>query len=204
MKPIVDGWSIVLAGAWNRRIFSPNWLKENKITEQEQIGIAVPINNPTLPIRVDFDDIYMHISDDRLIFSPKECTNDNITKIHSAAKKILETLPHTPLIATGINFQFQEDICPEKMKKTFNINDSFSEAAGDILNLEIKRSFKHSVGVLNFTVSGPIDLSVITIDYNFHKDVEKTEQAISFLTTEDIVKLKDEAIKLYTTAYGDE
>jgi len=204
MEPINDGWSIIIVGAWNRRIFTPQWLKKNKLTEQELIGIAVPLNNPTLPIRLDFDNVYLHISDERLVLNPKDCQiDDHIKDIQKAAKIIVEKLEHTPLVAVGINFQFQEDKCPDKLGKAFAINDSFSDEAGDLTHNEIKRSYKHKMGVLNFTISGPLDLSKITLDYNYHREVEKSEEAVSFLN-EDIIKLKEEAIDLYKKAYEDD
>ena len=56
MKAQTDGWSIVVAGFWNRMIFTPEWVTQ-KLTASKEVGVEVPVGMPGLQPRLVFEGV---------------------------------------------------------------------------------------------------------------------------------------------------
>jgi len=58
MRPIANSFSIVVLGAWNPSIFTPEWIVNNLAESEEcDVQVAFPIDDPTAPRRMTFDGI---------------------------------------------------------------------------------------------------------------------------------------------------
>jgi hypothetical protein len=170
--------SIVLAGSWNQQILTPKWLKNNKITDQEKIQIEVAINNPSLPIRYKLENVYLNISQQKVIIYPIEETEDSYDSAECIAIQLLEKLIHTPIIGIGYNFQFTEEKPDKKIVDRFIFTDEeiVNNLRGTVKERVIKRKLSINDKLLNLTMSLDSKEALI-VDFNWHFDSDSAIEA---------------------------
>lgn len=98
---------LVVVGAWNRNIFTENWIKkfllpEDDFTLEISLGSAQAHRVSTDKIRIEFENNKINLIP--IQFSIKICEY-----LIELAVKLSEYLPHTPATGYGINFIFHED-----------------------------------------------------------------------------------------------
>jgi hypothetical protein len=101
--------SIVLSGQWNTSLFTPNWVFKNvfHMKEGEEAEVGIDNNNFKLVYKVN-----------GISFIPNESlleikitdgfTDDKLRYASKTALEIIQLLPHTPNLAVGINFKFEQ------------------------------------------------------------------------------------------------
>lgn len=204
MKAITERWSVVLVGAWNTAIFTPDWLTKLMGVSNMEVQIEFPIANPLLAVRYTFQNVRMVTHRDRLVLAPM--TNDDavLERVEFLTKAILRTLTHTPITSLGINLEFVEDDIPELLKIIFPREDVPRIAAEDFIvgDTEVRRDLRRSQGqdegfrlVLRRSDSG------VTIRVNFHKDVADTTVAGAYLEGR-VLKCRDLALRFLKDVYG--
>ncbi len=177
---VTEACSVVVAGLWNRSIFTPSWLASN-ILEDERAPIQseIPISNLELPIRHSFGGVYLRVSQGRLELNQKEIGSSDEPMIETACK-ILSLLAHTPVSGVGINFQYKildvGRISP--LFKTLDLGplaDFGASVAENVLVRSLRLTNGHIVNV-NLALR-----DCVTIDVNFHHDARSTSEAKSFI-----------------------
>ncbi len=94
---------VIVANNFNLSIINTVWLFKNQIfTEDELQG------STNLPVMVQLQSEYfqMLLTPDRLQFSVNPDTEGQKDLIKTKIGKLINTLPHTPFVAAGINFTF--------------------------------------------------------------------------------------------------
>jgi len=182
MRPLIDGWSIVIIGIWNYRIFNPEWIKKNILDDQNVINVSMALNMPS--IKFDFETLSIIVSDTRLQVMPKSDDLSCLPKMQEVIVKVLKTLEHTPVSAVGVNFRFKIEEDTERFENVFRLSDN--ERIINMLNEKtdiIRRfSFKDFVFLLFLTISNEPFIENNLIDFNFHKDISSTHEAIDLLS----------------------
>src|SRR4051794_4599196 len=98
-----DGWSIILAGFWNRSLFLPEWVGP-RLFPGPGMEIEVALL-PALPLIYRDQQVSMEIWWGRLVFRPLNLTDNAILqRVETMARTMLHTLPETPVQAVGINY----------------------------------------------------------------------------------------------------
>jgi hypothetical protein len=201
IKPNVDGWSLVMAGHWNRKIFTPAWIID-RLTTSKDVGIEVPVENPSLPIRFSFDGIKLCVNSAQLVLAVDR-PEDGLLKICGAvAVKILTELPHTPLRGVGLNYQFAADLPDAAVLKVFNLSDNntLSDAEFKIRATVIQRKILIGDQTVNLSLTLAED-NKVQIFFNFHKNTPSTKEAIDFLSVHS-TDLKQKAFEILSKIYG--
>lgn len=170
IKP--DDLVVVVVGNWNTSIFQPKWIYENLLdkTSQEQIEIK-SIDVLLNPTNKEFGYKIKDVS-----FLPKptvleislvkdKLTKENIELATILLNKTLIKLPHTPIRAAGINFNYTIDI-NEKFDFIKWVLKSMSKSYDDLSTIEIKVRKNIPDGSLNVVVSKIKDK--LKLDFNFH------------------------------------
>jgi hypothetical protein len=163
--------TLVLAGAWNPAIFKPAWIGLHVFgipagAEFTVIGVQI-VDGGEQKLAFYINNVGISVSPNRLeIFAVDPGAFDDI---ENATAKILELLPHTPISAYGINFQFVEekpssdlmarirghdelekrfDVAKENISSTINLEPKVQ------LNLQRKKSDSSLIFSFNFHRSG--------------------------------------------------
>ena len=202
MKIQNENTSIVMAGSWNQQILTPKWLKNNKITDQEKIQIEVAINNPSLPIRFKLENVYLNISQPKVIIYPIEETEDSYNSAECVATQLLEILNHTPLVGIGYNFQFIEEKPDKKLVDRFIFKDEeiINNLRGTVKERVIKRQLSINDKLLNLTMLLDSKEALI-VDFNWHFNSDSAVDAkdqIKDTFFETYKKTKEIAEKMFT------
>ncbi|MEW6535319.1 MAG: hypothetical protein AB1454_06825 [Candidatus Auribacterota bacterium] len=206
MKPLNEFWTIVLVGKWNTNIFTTEWVIKNLDFNEE--STKMEINLADFSHRLYDDELILIPKQDRLIIGLKNITDDLLKKLGKTAKKIVETLPHTPINSYGINFGFSEENSSHELSKLFTHSDlgDISSAGGTILDILIKKTIQFTEYELRQNITFYYEKPSYVIHLNFHhlfdfetmkrifetKILEYKEKAVDFLKTVYCLEQKGE------------
>jgi hypothetical protein len=203
MRALLDNWSLVLLGAWNTAIFTPEWISQHLRVAKSEQRIEFPMGNPMMPIRYTFEGVRMVVVDHQLVMGPASAGDDVLVRIEMHAKTILGTLRHTPLRAVGINFEFDESDPPAAVANLLQSSDKSRLAGHDFVvrATELKRQLEHSKhGIVNLTFKRNSDTPAVGVHVNFHKVVENSTAAAEHLENR-VLSCRDFAMSTLRDVY---
>lgn len=163
---VIDTDTLVIIGAWNRAIFSQDWVMKNLLSDAKNVKIEYPINGIG-SLRFSTEDISFFIFGERLIFKALNSKEQTYRTIISIVRQLLRLLSHTPISALGINFVYKKD--------SLNIFNSFEDTkklvdfiGREINSQELTRSFSlDDVLTLNLKMQSNDKQSLIDFNYNY-------------------------------------
>lgn len=202
MKPIGENCNIVIVGAWNPKIFSGEWVKNHLSSEEGQIELALPFSNIEAPPRISFDGIYLFPGTARLEVKPINFSNESLQDCQQVVASILEKLPHTPVLALGINFSFLEEDNFENIIGEFQLSDNakINAARYNLSGTRLNRSFEMPDNcTLNLTIT--YDSDKATVDFNYNFDVVSTAIALDKLNSLGVIAYLEDAKNFVTSVY---
>ena len=182
-------WNVIIKGAWNRAILTPNWIA-NKLYGLEKgtpLEIYVPVAN-LAPSRVKHERLIVVAADGFLEIIADEPKFATLSRAMEVGVKALNELPVTPVIAAGFNVRYRFDEPIPEIAVVFNTPLDHSLAKADY-------SFIHRKTIRGCTSKEPvfgkgiINLSVSTdknrvqqVEFNFHCDSSEKEKLIDWLS----------------------
>jgi hypothetical protein len=194
--------TVVIAGAWNPAIFSPDWI--GRYVLGRQLGDVLPVlnvifANPPGRSAVYYETFGILASNERVDFYTQSIEEQDIKSIEEKCIKILQLLPHTPVSAVGINFLFSQDNIDDEIIDKFKTKEGLNEYR-TILNenLTTGMQFKDDL-VLNLSRHYGIDWA--TFNFNYHHACESADAASRMLSGAIMQCYKD-AIELLNRVYG--
>lgn len=190
MKLVADETSLVVAGAWNTAIVTPDWIlkfglqrepgAETRIQAFIPAGAGMFFGFP----KFAFDGVVMAVRPDALVFSPKDMDKSCMEGIERLASNTVAALTHTPVSGVGHNFEFRDpDPNPESLGAFTNsqvdLIDAVPPGWGPI-GSTLATSLQLGETVVNVTrafVGGQL-----SVKFNFHHPVVDVEQVTRVLT----------------------
>ncbi|MCP4137354.1 MAG: hypothetical protein GY754_40680 [bacterium] len=194
-----DNPNIIILGAWNTAILSPNWLKEQfpDIIDDKTVKIEAGFGiNSNFVFHID--NIKIIPSANRLIFVAKSGEEPTYKKIKALATGIIELLPHTPIISVGHNiaYNIQDHNIKIFTDAILNNENNFYET-----NLDqelVARNIKHSIAAEKhlLNIEYKIEREIKIINLNFHYDINSFEMLIQSINSfEENVQYSNTIIK---------
>jgi len=204
LTPKVDGWTIVIAGFWNRMIFSPEWLQAHGILPEGQMLAAELPADLSGPPRLSFDGIRMTVDPRRLILGTDAILDDRLRRMEEVAVTILSQLSHTPIKGVGINFQWTDNDPPGEVLNCFNVADGarLGDAGLEIRETQIVRKIADGERVINLSLTLSDDHSIV-FQFNFHGEVTSALAAGNFLK-DRVLTSRSRATEILRTVYHEE
>jgi len=198
MIPTQDGWTIVLAGHWNRMIFTPQWVSDRLFhTAEVETLVGLP---PVAPFIYRNPQVLLEVASSRLVFRPQVLNDECLQRAEEMALTVLETLRDTPLIAVGINFAFTEQNPPDELLALFNSPDGvlIAGAGWEIVSHRLTRQLRREERTLNLTLvfSG----QEVQVEFNFHTDTPTNESACNAVRR-NVLNLRQSTLDLVQEAY---
>jgi hypothetical protein len=180
MRAVVDKWSIVIAGYWNRMIFSSPWVAQH-LHGGGPVEIEVPLNNPMEPPRFTIGNVRFVVTPQRAIFTPTTLAREAVERTEAVALTVLQLLPHTPMSAIGVNFQFIEEHPPEPLLGLFRFADDarLTDLGLRAVKRSTHRQLEQDGTTLNFGMAQ--EEAGVLFEFNFHRDVREPEVAREYL-----------------------
>jgi hypothetical protein len=191
-----DAWGIVLAGHWNRMIFTPEWVGA-RLFHQEEVETQIALL-PIFPIIYRHEDVVLEASGPRLIFRPRFNSNQSLEAAQRMAVTVLDDLPNTPLLGVGINFSFIERNPPPALLALFNLGDGrlIARAGWETSETKVTRKLTGPIGTMLLSLGQ--DADGVTLDFNFHTETPGTAaaatEAARAAVAGRVVQLRDAAL----------
>ncbi len=200
MKPKVDQWTVVLAGQWNIRIFSPGWVGR-ELFNDKKVQVEVGIGSGASNIRYLTQELVVIPADTMIVIGIKRIDDEVLKKAEELASRILNILPHTPVSGFGINFGYSIDTS-ETLHKLFKLNDldALSAKGYEVRRTEILRSLKVDNQKLNLRYTLVAD-GTFEAHLNFHQDIDSANGA-SELLRERVLDCRTRGNTLMRDVYG--
>lgn len=168
MTPKLDTWGVVLAGHWNRMIFTPEWVGAN-LFHQETIETEIALL-PVFPVIYRHPLVTLELSGVRLVFRPRGDNTRALALVEEMASTALRELPNTPLMGVGINFSFTERNPPPTLLELFNLADAgeIAHEGWEAPEIKLVRKLTGEHGMMLLTLG--YDRDKVDIDINFHSE----------------------------------
>ncbi len=191
---------LVLVGAWNKHIFTLEWIGKF-LLPGKNLEVEIPINVDGSP-RIFAENFRMFVINNKLVFSLRKDDDNILEEIEELSLKIADYLPHTPVVAFGINFLFKCDSNFEKLQDLFSLSDSekLIEAGCIIDSDQIKHSFIQDNRNINLTLIKQSD--AIKFDFNFHFDVSNLVEFKEKINNNKLLHMKQIAISILSDVYA--
>lgn len=165
-----NNWNIIISGAWNLAILTPNGISKRlfDLPTGTPLEVQVAIDQPG-PYRVVHDGVTVAPSPQQLELSVQ--TNDlaSLEKASQIGRKALNVLPETPVAAAGINIRYFLNDFSDKLLDLLKtpIDDVYSDENFTISNSITQRSLELNPGVINIEINQGRDGSGVVL-MNFH------------------------------------
>lgn len=197
-----EGWSVVLAGFWNRMIFTPEWVGPRLFGEVAEIETVVALL-PILPIIYRDNQVAVEISNARIVCRARDLQNeDALRRSGTVASIILNALPETPVQGVGVNFAFRENAPAANLLDLFDFADNprWVEAGWEMADRKIVRQLTRDGEMLNLTLT--LNNGRVDIDCNYHTDPQDNAAAVAAVASDRIINLRNRAIHALQELYG--
>ena len=202
MKLAPNRCSIVLPGAWNIAIFSPEWLKEHFA---DTVHVELSIANGRLATAVTMPQASMLLSDSKVVIRPVGTDVGDLAQCAALAERLLIALPETPVTAFGINVCF--DVLGSESPSLNELLETGATERAAFQSTPVEatgfmRRLSNSGAVVNLQVAVGVHAPV-QVDLNHHHVVEP-KKAVNVAAK--IIRFADEAERvsadLLKHAYG--
>ncbi len=184
MRPVEDGWTIVLIGAWNQAILNPFWVAKYLLDEDTQQPVDLTIAAGAVEERrLTFpnQNFRMTTIAGRVMLTPLTLDEGDIRRVQDIAIRLLSTLQYTPVSAVGMNFRFVADRGTTSLDDIFAIND------GSVLSdLGLRRTLidrrldgieEFGRPILNLRIMSEVEQPELRLELNYHYSVESAAEA---------------------------
>jgi len=165
-------WNIVIAGAWNVAILTPEGIAHRLFELEPGTPVDVQVAmNIGAPIRVKHENIIVQPSPASLIITPQDPTPEALEKSVTVANRALNSLPETPMSAAGLNLRYHFDQIPDSLIEAGGsmIDDKLTDAGHEILEKTLRRKIVWEDGVLNLDIFEREDSTALMV-FNYHKN----------------------------------
>ena len=180
MKIIKDTANIVVLGAWNKAILTPEWVKKNIFPEITNLQVNVPAPHimDQASYQYNTPDLLFNINGQRFEFR----TNSSYEKTVKYTRDILRKLIFTPVTSVGINVAFSEIIenIPDSLKKRLVAEDDIENKinAETLISSSLSKSIQIETNhKLNITILNTSNQYIF--DFNFDYNVSDIENVLN-------------------------
>ncbi len=169
---------LVIAGAWNRAVFNPEWVGENLLRPSSGSLEARIALLPRLAIEYATELVALGIEDGRLFIVPRIATSECFDEVERLAVDILRLLPQTPLAGVGFNVGYDVEDPPRDLLELFELSDAPALLQRGLrpVATTVSRAFQTDRGLLKVAIHLQPNQPV-RFDVNRHHDVRNAAMA---------------------------
>ncbi|MCG7931484.1 MAG: hypothetical protein N0E44_15715 [Candidatus Thiodiazotropha lotti] len=181
IKP--ENWNVLVLGAWNPAILTPDGIRKllYKLPEGTPVDVEVVIDRIG-PQRVRHDGLIVSASSRSLDVGTEHANPETIEKAANLAINGLTALPETPLSAVGVNFRFRMNELPDNILELIKapLDDVLSDAGQELLQRKVFRTISFPPGALNLDLADTDSGEGFAV-FNFHMDSRDHDVLVEWL-----------------------
>lgn len=201
MRIVPDRCTLVIVGAWNQAIFTPQFVREKIMPGPEAVQSGIEVGPGGFTAHHKGSHFRLSVRADRLIWTPYNTDEGTLKTVERAACDLLALLSVTPISGIGFNYGFDASSDEGDVARILELPDSTKleqmQAVSELVS--VRRRIRLKEQVLNIVIGRAADASV-SVDLNFHKDVIDAATAKQALP-DAIVGFKQRALELMQSLY---
>jgi hypothetical protein len=203
MRVLEENVNLVVAGAWNPAILTPNWIAEKAMRRDVGANFQVQVELPTANLifgsarpRLAFEGISVssepHALTFRLSYDDEGRANLGIV----TAANILDLLSHTPVSGFGFNFGFQFDRPSQALLDTFRGTAFLAEAIADVDAALVTQGWGGTVRTEQrlINLGAKYEANAVIFSVNVHTEVANAAAAAVALRAENLFRTIKEQV----------
>lgn len=167
-KPL--NWDIVILGAWNPSILTPDWVREHMFEAPQgtSVEVQVALDRPA-PMRIRYEGVTVTPAADRLIGACTSNDDGSIKQVGVVLGLAVRALPRTPLAAAGVNRRYRFDTIPPTVADVVSspLDEKLTVSGRPPCVRIVKRRIPWSDGHLNLEITVDEAKPVGTITFNY-------------------------------------
>lgn len=173
-RPPVEpfNWNVVIVGAWNVAILTPDGIRRRlfELADDQPIEVEMAIDRPGA-FRVGHEGIVVSPTNRALEIAGRECTLPLLKRAAAIGALAVKVLPETPMTAVGVNIRYRAEGLPSPLPDLLEakIDDLISDKGLRILARSVRRSMDFDVGFINLEV-GESREGIGQVAFNFHRE----------------------------------
>ncbi len=203
MTPDPGKTSLVIAGAWNLPILQPDWVGA-RLFDVPQMNVQLALLD-TGGVRADFalDALDFSAMPGRVEFRPKRPEDACLEQCESAAKRLLELLPETPVTAFGVNFGFILDPNGEATGAVLSLPDAprIRKLGGSVESTVLSRTVRFDDSIVNMLLrwsnGGPV-----TVELNHHTEINGAARSAAPRVSGALLRAQEFSTRMLKEVYG--
>jgi hypothetical protein len=203
MTPEPLEWNVVVVGAWNRAILTPQGISKRLFQLPPDAAVEVLVALDGLaPMRVVHGAMTVIPDSRQLIVQPDTPSLDGLSKAAEIATRAIASLPETPVTAAGINIRFRFSALPDDAIEAGNssgFDHRLADSAAKVFMRTTKRSLRWNQADLNIEIIEKDDVSGV-VSFNFHRSSSVAAELTEWIG--QVAAMHEEAITLLRTLLG--
>ena len=165
-------WNVVVIGAWNTAILSPDGVRKRlfQLPAGTPVDLQVAIDRPG-HLRISHEGVMVIPTPSRLEVVATDGTGTGLTRAAGICQRAISELPETPVTAAGVNIRYRFEELPDDAlaQVAAPLDDALALAGREIVNSSTRRTIEFDAGIVNLTVSYT-PAGTGTVEFNFHRD----------------------------------
>lgn len=194
--------NVVIVGMWNYGIFTPDWVKENVLSNEPTFNVLYP-TAPLLSMKFVVPEKYSFgINGNRLEFQLLSNSNESSRDLIHAISNILTRLTYTPVNSLGINYVYSSDESVDHITKLDDTPRLNSLLGKNLMNIELIRSYQLDCNLrLNYKIYQVDNKS--NFDFNYSFEIKNCSDILNILDNDDVLNnYRAKSLKLLDDLYN--
>ncbi|OXU14596.1 hypothetical protein [Sedimentisphaera salicampi] len=150
-------WNVIVAGAWNPAIFTPQRVAKNIFGLEEYSNVKVYVSvDGAAPTKIEYNGIIVAASNNALVFSSETNDFNKLVDLLESTIKTLEWLKETPIVAGGFNIRYklsEENALKIQDSLKCDVDGLFAQQDFEISKTKLTKSLKYESGFINIAFS---------------------------------------------------
>lgn len=194
MNLVASETSLVVAGAWNGAILTPEWMLRYGLgqTREEAQGVVVQASLPAGPFgaleppRFTLPGFTYAARPDALVLMPAAVDEPSLELLARCAAGVVSTLQHTPMAGIGHNLEFASNDSSTPRPDSFALsqNDLVDCIPQDWEAFRTVLASQFNVDGIQVNVQRFVDPGRVGVKFNFHHPISDATAALKVLKAE--------------------
>lgn len=164
-------WNVVVIGAWNLAILSPDGIRHRlfELPDQASIELEMAVDRPG-QFRVGHEGIVVIPTSSALEVATRVPNAESLARACGLCQQALRVLPETPVSAAGVNFRYRFAELPDHLFDLMHapVDETLSDAEFRVTATVTRKTVALAPGVVN--VQMQYQEATGTLEFNFHRD----------------------------------
>lgn len=192
--------TIVIAGAFNAAIFTPEWIAAvlHEIPEGSDVEGLLVADTGRQSVRTYINGVGIALEGERLTFAWDSLDGPSNSVAEKLVRRVAETLPHTPSNGVGVNFHFETTDFDAEVVDKLKMNDDPAQI-GIVMQSDLKSKIQLESCILNF--GRTILNGNFMGEFNYHHEIKSIGEIEDIFNGSKVTELFERSKEILESLY---